>query len=91
MKKFIFLIFLVGCHVKMSIISVDTLIKVKVKESTPSCLILDKNDTVVFQKEFSIVEDEKGKRYIYPQALKVGEEVDLKIILLESDEICEKE
>lgn len=91
MKKLIFLIFLFGCHAKTSIISIDTLIKVKVKESTPSCLILDKNNTVVFRKEFSIVEDNSGKRYRYPQALEIGEEVDLKIILLESDEICEKE
>lgn len=91
MKKLIFLIFLFGCHAKISIVSVDTLIKVKVKESTSSCLVLDENNTVVFQKEFSIVEDFNGKRYKYPQALKVGEEVDLKIILLESDEICEKE
>lgn len=91
MKKLIFLIFLIGCYAKTSIVSVDTLIKVKVKESTSNCLVLDKNNSVVFQKEFSIVEDEKGKKYRYPQALKVGEEVDLKIILLESDEICEKE
>lgn len=93
MKKFIFLIFMLGCDFSFEFKSTpnDQILSVKVLEFNPSSISLDSENKVVLIKEFYIVEDENGNKYKYSHKSQVGETYEVNISNLESYVTDEKE
>lgn len=95
MKKFIFLIFMLGCdfNFKFEFKSTpnDQVLSVKVLEFNPSSISLDNEKKVVLLKEFCIVEDEQGNKYKYLHRSPIGETIEVNVSNLESYSTDEKE